>query len=423
MRRSWLKAKQRADLSSFESYIFSGRELVRSLKCALEGDETMPSSNRPFGAGNGPGQYLERIFPMPSLVIAAFVILGTSANAQQDAPMKTATEIARVLAPFRECLKNALNEEKPASNEDVEEIVGSRCKDVATSLRPKLIEVERNSKAIGDSERSVDSLLQVTRMAVYVAFSRTFTPKEKAARGASSPVEENDAASDKPFNPVRESLGWSSRQNIIDIEIHGAKEPYPYERIVFPDRLLRFRLDRSYVGSYFPGGPKESEILNLAVLRPNGLSDALVTTVSTQDRFHRDIPGIPSMPFAERLRKNTLVEIHSGYLAESFEDLFRRTRRCILKDAGYDLHKVVGGERLECRIFGQADKAERWVSTEENDPHTILYCTGDDSISCQAVFPFKGFQVKARFHRDALADWKGVITFVDAFLRSKMKMN
>ena len=106
--------------------------------------------------------------------LALIVLTGAAAQAQEDA-MRVGKAMAGQMLPLRDCLKNEIDNAKPASNEDGQLIARIACADVASTVRLNLIEA---TKALHnplpptiDPDNIADGALQMVRISAYWDFT------------------------------------------------------------------------------------------------------------------------------------------------------------------------------------------------------------------------------------------------------------
>ena len=89
--------------------------------------------------------------------------------------MRVGKAMAGQTLPLRDCLKNEMDNAKPASNEDAQLIARTACAEVASTVRLNLIEV---TKALYnplpptiDPDKIADGALQMVRISAYWDFT------------------------------------------------------------------------------------------------------------------------------------------------------------------------------------------------------------------------------------------------------------
>jgi hypothetical protein len=108
--------------------------------------------------------------------LALMVLAGAAAQAQEQEDMiRVGKAMAEQMLPLRECLKNEIDNAKPASNEDAQLIARTACAEVASTVRLNLIAA---TKALYnplpptiDPDKIADGALQMVRMRAYWDFT------------------------------------------------------------------------------------------------------------------------------------------------------------------------------------------------------------------------------------------------------------
>jgi len=95
----------------------------------------------------------------------------------------------------------------------------------------------------------------------------------------------------EPFKPVRELTTWYTDRTPIDIEIIGSTSMLPQFHHLEPERTLRFRLERAYVGILLAKDEPGFEIVHFSFDMETGLPESLFLQWQTREDFTRTSRG------------------------------------------------------------------------------------------------------------------------------------
>lgn len=271
--------------------------------------------------------------------------------------------------------------------------------------------------------RKVFQVVAATRNQDWFTFDRRASCVASVVAGALAfaITAQTSDLSAEPFKPVRELTSWYTDRTPIDIEIVGSSSMLPQFHHLEPERTLRFRLERAYVGILLTEDEPGFEIVHFSFDMETGLPELLFFAVANKRRFHEDIAGAAVLPFAEQVRRTLNISLSSDVSAAVLQhasEVYRQ--KCLGAPVGDGLWIFQWKDRLEyCeRVVypnGVAYLADydgmllRIVCQEERFPGT----------GCTLHFPFKGFAVELSFHRDHVQDWRVMIDRASEFLLSK----
>jgi hypothetical protein len=226
-------------------------------------------------------------------------------------------------------------------------------------------------------------------------------------------------AQEQPFNPIHKLTTWYTDRSHIDIEVVGSTSFNPEHHRLEPDRRLRFRLERAYVGTLMTGEAPGFEIVSFKIDLDTGLPNSLFFAVSSKGQFHEDIPGVPELPFSEEIRRLIVINLQSDHSAASIERFTDIAGKCTGASIGNGLSTYEWRDREGC------DKPlswlTRWLADYDNKSILRIECQDDTfrGVGCQTRFPFAGFAVGLSFHRSHLNEWRKIVNFASSFLTSK----
>jgi hypothetical protein len=106
--------------------------------------------------------------------LALIVLTGAAAQAQ-EVEMRFGKAMAEQMLPLRDCLKNEIDNARPASNEEAQLIARTACAEVASTVRLILIEATKTlynplPPAI-DPDKIANGALQMVRIKAYWDFT------------------------------------------------------------------------------------------------------------------------------------------------------------------------------------------------------------------------------------------------------------
>jgi hypothetical protein len=106
--------------------------------------------------------------------LALIVLTGAAAQAQ-EVEMRFGKAMAEQMLPLRDCLKNEIDNARPASNEEAQLIARTACAEVASTVRLILIEATKTSynplPPTIDPDKIADGALQMVRIKAYWDFT------------------------------------------------------------------------------------------------------------------------------------------------------------------------------------------------------------------------------------------------------------
>jgi hypothetical protein len=106
--------------------------------------------------------------------LALIVLTGAAAQAQ-EVEMRFGKAMAEQMLPLRDCLKNEIDNARPASNEEAQLIARTACAEVASTVRLILIEATKtlyNPLPLAiDPDKIADGALQMVRIKAYWDFT------------------------------------------------------------------------------------------------------------------------------------------------------------------------------------------------------------------------------------------------------------
>jgi hypothetical protein len=219
------------------------------------------------------------------------------------------------------------------------------------------------------------------------------------------------------FKPIRERLIFSTDMTPIDIEVVGSTSLVPQFHKLVPDLVVRFRLERAYVGLYAEREPG-FEIFNIGVDLETASPMSLFETVILGPRFGRDIPGIPKLLPEELRRRNIRLSIHSDSRAEylrKFGEILVGCRGQAVENDLWLYERKTDCPGLGAQRFGRIGQLEDALLTEIECDEALP----SSFARCETAFPFDGFTVRLNFDRGLLPRWREVISFSAGFLKSK----
>jgi hypothetical protein len=230
------------------------------------------------------------------------------------------------------------------------------------------------------------------------------------------------AVADQAFTPVRTKLlGPFTDRDLVDIEIVGSNSLLPNRHKLQPERVLRLRLERAFIGNFLTKDAPGFSILNLRIDRPTGLPTVLIDIVGLRGRFHQDIPGIPVLRPEERIGRNVSLTIQSDHSAGPFSEYSKGAAKCIREPSGDDLWEM----KLDAVSWlGPCSRsiypnARKWLGRLPDGSSLIITCQSQQNAPCSTKFIFERFSVEMNFHQSVLNQWKELIAFSQAFLKSK----
>jgi hypothetical protein len=219
------------------------------------------------------------------------------------------------------------------------------------------------------------------------------------------------------FNPIRERLVVSTDMTPIDIEVVGSTSLVPRLHKLIPELVVRFRLERAYVGLYAEREPG-FEIFNIGVDLETRSPMSLFETAILGARFGKDIPGIPRLLPEELRRRNIRLSIHSDDRAEylrRFSETIAPCRSQAVENGLWLYERKTDCPGLGAQRFGRIGQLEDTLLTKIECDEALP----SSFARCQTEFPFEGFAVRLNFDRDLLPRWREVISFSAKFLESK----
>ncbi|TWB88832.1 hypothetical protein FBZ93_11714 [Bradyrhizobium macuxiense] len=219
------------------------------------------------------------------------------------------------------------------------------------------------------------------------------------------------------FKPIRERLTVSTDMTPIDIEVVGSTSLVPQFHELIPELVVRFRLERAYVGLYAEREPG-FEIFNIGVDLETASPISLFEAVILGPRFGRDIPGIPKLLPEELRRRNMRLSIHSNYRVEhmrKFSDILAGCRGQTAENGLWVYERKTDCPGLSAQRFGRVGQLEDTLLTDIQCDEVLPASWA----RCETSFPFEGFRVGLNFDRDLLPRWREVVDFSAGFLKSK----
>jgi len=224
----------------------------------------------------------------------------------------------------------------------------------------------------------------------------------------------------QPFNPIRELTTWYTDRSVIDIEIIGSTSLVRQTHKLEPERTLRFRLERAYIQFFRAQKEPGFELATFGFDMETGLADSLLSAVALSGRFHEDLPGVPHVPQLERMRRSLLISLESDSSMRSLRNLSDSLRQCRGALVGNALWAYERRGRPNC--YPPAfPTGSQYVAPFDDELLLQIQCQEQSysGIGCGLRFPFKGFGVEVRFHRDHLPKWREMIDRAKSFLESK----
>jgi hypothetical protein len=224
----------------------------------------------------------------------------------------------------------------------------------------------------------------------------------------------------QPFKPVRKLTSWYTDRSLIDIEIVGSTSLLPDVHQLEPERVLRFRLERAYVHQLLTQDKPGFEIVGFGFDMPTGLADSLIAAVSQSGRFHEDIPGVPRVADADRVRRTLFIALASDNSAAALRRGSSAREKCRGAPLGNGLFAYEWQGRSGCNRPSYA-KITRQLALYDDDLLLSIDCREESfrGLGCKLRFPFEGFGAQVTFHRDHLPRWREIVEFASAFLKSK----
>ena len=228
-------------------------------------------------------------------------------------------------------------------------------------------------------------------------------------------------ATAQPFEPVRKLTTWYTDRSLIDIEVVGSNSFLPDVHRLEPERVLRFRLERAYVQFLSPAQKAGFDIVYMIVDWPTGLPDALIIAASNKGRLPEDMPGIPSVPHSERVKRSLIIKLRSDVSAAGLATVSRTMEQCRGAPLGDGL---LAYDRQLSKVCGRpyySAGGTRQLALYANDQLLRVDCHRQPFMGtgCKVEFPFESFGAEVGFHHDHVSRWREIIDFADAFLRSK----
>jgi hypothetical protein len=112
---------------------------------------------------------------MRFLVCIMLLAMTCAAEAQEKA-LVVGKALAEQVVPLQDCLKMAIDDAKPSSNEDARIIATSACAEIASDVRIKLIETHKHfadlpPRTYGDPEKATDQAIGLVRAKAYWDFT------------------------------------------------------------------------------------------------------------------------------------------------------------------------------------------------------------------------------------------------------------
>jgi hypothetical protein len=231
------------------------------------------------------------------------------------------------------------------------------------------------------------------------------------------------AAETVSFQPIQRSFfSTSTDQTPVDIEIVGSTTlGHPHRSEPQPDRVLRLRIERAYITDYLAGWREQNaSTLSLSIDRPTGLPTSLITVVGDKGRFHQNIPGVPVLAPSERVGRDVLITIDSGYADGSFVNYANEAAKCIRDSEGDDLWEMdLTTRAAPACTRGAYPRGRRWLAGHDGATPIVIECQERQNSVCSTYIDYGRFSVAVYFHQSHLHEWKDVIEFARNFLNSK----
>ena len=231
-------------------------------------------------------------------------------------------------------------------------------------------------------------------------------------------------ASDRAFIATTDNLlGISLSHELVDIEIVGSTSLVPHEHILEPYRVVRLRLERAYITSFFTKTVPGYSLLDIGIDRISGRPVSLINAVSMSGRFHKKIEGLPVLDLDERSRRHVMLTVRSDRSETWHANYTKDAEKCVGKSADSDLFEMIQSSSLGARACSHSvyPDGRKWLARNDGVAFAVIECQGDGKriAGCSTEFAFQNYSVEIRFHQSLLADWRSVIAFGEAFLRSK----
>jgi hypothetical protein len=225
------------------------------------------------------------------------------------------------------------------------------------------------------------------------------------------------ATSASDFNPVRKLSTWYTDRTPVDVEVSSSPEAVESANRQASRKNLRFRLERAFVHQLLTG--LDETIVRFGFDMDTGLPDQLIIAVSDRGRFQEIIPGIPNVPFEERLVRTVLVTVKSNFSAVSLQRFGEKLKKCAAAATSSDLINYEMADRNSCRKPSYPQGSRHLA--KYGDTFLLVEChePGFRGIGCELLFPFEGFGVQVHFHRDHLSRWRTIVDQAASFLKSK----
>jgi hypothetical protein len=215
------------------------------------------------------------------------------------------------------------------------------------------------------------------------------------------------------FQPVDKLTTWYTDRNPIDIEIVATTGQGAEARPLLPERVLRFRLERAYVGTVFRRSNFSSVSLSFDL--PTGLPSSLFMAPPEQVELRGNNIIHLSRPEAGRRMLN--IRLESNHSNDILKRISSELNVCKGDKRQDDLFLYDKDRDKSC--FGRSiGPATKYVGQLSEDISLLIECS-DALIGCRVSFPFEGFLPSASFHKSHLAHWKEVVEQATVFLQSK----
>jgi hypothetical protein len=237
-------------------------------------------------------------------------------------------------------------------------------------------------------------------------------------------IQEPSYAGGMAFTATTDNLlGSSISREPVDIEIVGSTSLVPREHTLEPDRVLRFRLERAYINEFLTKSAPGFSLLSVGVDRPTGLAEGLISAASLQGSFRRDLEGVPVLDLEEAIRRQVILSVRSDHSEGSRSGYLKSANECVGAFIGNDLFEMNQTPSLGARACSHSayPDGRKWLARNDGGTNSVIECHGDGKriIGCTTEFVFQQFSVGISFHQSFLAEWRSVLAFGEAFLRSK----
>jgi hypothetical protein len=229
-------------------------------------------------------------------------------------------------------------------------------------------------------------------------------------------------AEDRSFKPLRGKFYtvWNTERDLVDIEIVGSTSLIPGRHRLEPERVLRFRLEKAYVGALLAEQEPGYEIVRFEFDVDTGLPRSFLQAVSRKGPSHRDIPGVPILSEIKQLQGVLSIGIHSDWSTEPLERMSRTMVKCRGRqlESGLFENDPAGGDA--CLVADYPTRT-RYLAPYDGDLSLIVTCEDMawPSIDCGLRFPYCGFAVELRFNHARLPKWRESVNRAIDFLKSK----